>query len=88
MDILDYSINKVSSINSPLLVIHGTEDSTIRFAHGVALYERCRNPLTPLWIKGAGHDVHAHREYCDRLIYLINVDLAPKTDDFDNFDFQ
>lgn len=72
------SIDKVPKINSPVLVIHGTEDEVIDFSHGVAIYERCPKALEPLWVQGASHnDVELYCQYLDRLKQLITVDLAP-----------
>lgn len=72
------SIDKIPKINSPVLVIHGTEDEVIDFSHGVAIYERCPKALEPLWVQGASHnDVELYCQYLDRLKHLITVDLAP-----------
>lgn len=43
------SIDKVSKITSPVLVIHGTEDEVIDFSHGLSIYEKCSKPVEPLW---------------------------------------
>ena len=50
------SIDKVSKVSSPVLVIHGTEDEVIDFSHGLAIYERCPRAVEPLWVEGAGHN--------------------------------
>uniref|UniRef100_A0A671MJC0 Alpha/beta hydrolase domain-containing protein 17C n=1 Tax=Sinocyclocheilus anshuiensis TaxID=1608454 RepID=A0A671MJC0_9TELE len=51
-----FSIDKVSKVASPVLVIHGTEDEVIDFSHGLAIYERCPRAVEPLWVEGAGHN--------------------------------
>lgn len=45
------SIDKVSEVNSPVLVIHGTHDEVIDFSHGVAIYEKCPKAVPPLWVE-------------------------------------
>lgn len=73
------SYSKVPRIDSPVLVIHGTEDEVIDFTHGLAIYERCPRVLPPLWIEGAGHnDIELYSQYLDRLQRLVNVDLTPR----------
>ena len=58
------SIEKVSRIPSPVLIIHGTEDEVIDFSHGLALYERCPSAVEPLWVEGAGHnDIELYSHY-------------------------
>ena len=47
-----FSIEKISKVTSPVLVIHGTEDEVIEFSHGLAMYERCVRPVEPLWVEG------------------------------------
>lgn len=45
------SIDKVSKVTSPVLVIHGTEDEVIDFSHGLAIFERCPRAVEPLWVE-------------------------------------
>lgn len=71
------SIEKVSKIPSPVLIIHGTEDEVIDFSHGLALFERCPKAVEPLWVEGAGHnDIELYSQYLERLRRFINQDLA------------
>lgn len=71
------SIDKVSKITSPVLVIHGTEDEVIDFSHGLAIHERCPRAVEPLWVEGAGHnDVELYGQYLERLKQFISVELA------------
>lgn len=71
------SIDKISKVTSPVLVIHGTEDEVIDFSHGVALYERCQRPVEPLWVEGAGHnDVELYGQYLERLKQFVAHELA------------
>lgn len=48
---LYFSIDKVSKVTSPVLVIHGTEDEVIDFSHGLAIFERCPKAVEPLWVE-------------------------------------
>ncbi len=70
------SIDKVSKVTSPVLVIHGTEDEVIDFSHGLAIYERCPRTVEPLWVEGAGHnDVELYGQYLERLKQFITQEL-------------
>ena len=73
---LSSSIEKVSKIPSPVLIIHGTEDEVIDFSHGLALFERCPKAVEPLWVEGAGHnDIELYAQYLERLKQFITVEL-------------
>lgn len=70
------SIDKISGVLAPVLVIHGTDDDVVDMSHGVALYERCPRPVRPLWVEGAGHgDVEFFGEYIERLERFVAVEL-------------
>lgn len=72
-----FSIDKVSKVASPVLVIHGTEDEVIDFSHGLAIYERCPRAVEPLWVEGAGHnDIELYAQYLERLKQFITFELA------------
>lgn len=74
---LFWSIDKISKVTSPVLVIHGTEDEVIDFSHGLALYERCQRPVEPLWVEGAGHnDVELYGQYLERLKQFVAHELV------------
>lgn len=45
------SIDKVSKVHSPVLVIHGTDDEVIDFSHGISIYEKCPKAVEPLWVE-------------------------------------
>ena len=48
---------KISQINLPTLVIHGTDDPALPYAHGIALANKIPNStLVPL--RGTGHELH------------------------------
>lgn len=70
------SIDKISKVMSPVLVIHGTEDEVIDFSHGLAMYERCPRAVEPLWVEGAGHnDIELYAQYLERLKQFISHEL-------------
>ena len=60
------SIDKVSKVTSPVLVIHGTEDEVIDFSHGMAIHDKCPKAVEPLWVEvkkvnlltGEGRGIH------------------------------
>ncbi|XP_019715530.1 alpha/beta hydrolase domain-containing protein 17C [Hippocampus comes] len=71
------SIDKVSKMASPVLVIHGTEDEVIDFSHGLAMYERCPRAVEPLWVEGAGHnDIELYAQYLERLKQFVSFELS------------
>lgn len=73
------SINRVPLIESPVLVMHGTEDEVVDIRHGLAIFHKCLHTLEPLWIEGAGHnDLELYSAYLHRLNKLVNHDL-PRT---------
>ncbi|KAH9283930.1 Alpha/beta hydrolase domain-containing protein 17C [Echinococcus granulosus] len=70
------SIDKVEHIQSPTLVIHGTDDHVIGLHHGKELYARLPNPLEPLWVDGADHNnIELFHEYTIRLEKFFQVDM-------------
>ncbi|XP_032805815.1 alpha/beta hydrolase domain-containing protein 17B-like isoform X1 [Petromyzon marinus] len=74
------SIDKISQVSSPVLVIHGTEDEVIDFSHGLAMYERCQRAVEPLWVEGAGHnDVELYGQYLERLKRFVTQELPQRS---------
>ncbi|KAM3181507.1 hypothetical protein ACTXT7_014231 [Hymenolepis weldensis] len=70
------SIDKVENIQSPTLVIHGTDDHVIGVHHGKELFARLPNPLDPLWVEGADHNnIELFHEYTIRLEKFFQVDM-------------
>lgn len=66
-------MNRISSL---VLVIHGTEDEVIDFAHGLAIHQNCQKTVDPLWVEGAGHnDIEIYSQYIDRLKRFINDEI-------------
>ncbi|XP_068643473.1 uncharacterized protein [Aristolochia californica] len=49
------NIDKISHVNCPVLVIHGTADEVVDCSHGKQLWEHCKEKYEPLWIKGGNH---------------------------------
>jgi fermentation-respiration switch protein FrsA (DUF1100 family) len=46
----------IGSVQSPVLVIHGTRDQLISPAHGRTLFALAPEPKQSLWVDGAGHN--------------------------------
>ena len=75
--LLFFSIEKTKNVQSPVLVIHGTEDEVIDFSHGLAIYEKLPKAVEPLWVEGAGHnDVELYGQYLERLKQFVQYDLV------------
>ncbi|MGB0561435.1 MAG: alpha/beta hydrolase [Spirulinaceae cyanobacterium] len=51
-----YNQAKLPKVDSPVLIIHGTEDVTIPFSHGQTLFETALPPKTSYWVEGATHN--------------------------------
>ena len=49
------NIEKIPTLEMPLLVVHGTDDNTVPFAQGKNLFEAAKEPKRFLPIDGAGH---------------------------------
>jgi len=51
------SIARIHLVKSPLLVIHGEQDATVPFKHGVQLYANAGSNIKQnLWVENAGHN--------------------------------
>ncbi len=50
------SIERVASVEAPLLIVHGEQDSLVPFEHGRRLYEAANEPKEFYPIPGAGHN--------------------------------
>ncbi|GCC34592.1 alpha/beta hydrolase domain-containing protein 17C [Chiloscyllium punctatum] len=71
------SIDKITKVSSPVLVIHGTADEVIDFSHGLAMYEQCPRAVEPLWVEGAGHnDIELYAQYVERLKQFIDHEIS------------
>jgi fermentation-respiration switch protein FrsA (DUF1100 family) len=49
------NIGKVAALRCPVLVIHGTADSTVPFWHGQRLYDAITAPKSKLFVEGGPH---------------------------------
>lgn len=49
------NVRHVRQVHSPVLVIHGTADEVIPFAHGRRLFDAAPEPKQSLWVEGAHH---------------------------------
>ena len=64
------SINKMGKVKSPVLFIHGTNDTLIPFWHGQKLFEAANEPKTFYAVENAGHnDLHeiAGKKYFEEI---------------------
>ncbi|NJL00046.1 MAG: alpha/beta hydrolase [Spirulinaceae cyanobacterium RM2_2_10] len=48
--------DKLAQVTAPVLIIHGTEDTTIPLRHGEQLFAAAPEPKQALWVEGAGHN--------------------------------
>ncbi|MGL4320873.1 MAG: alpha/beta hydrolase [Paracoccaceae bacterium] len=50
------SIDHITSVTTPLLILHGTADRVIPYAQGQRLFAAANEPKTLVPLQGAGHD--------------------------------
>jgi fermentation-respiration switch protein FrsA (DUF1100 family) len=70
------NLTKIVSIEIPLLIIHGTRDPTVPFAHGERLFRAASDPKRFLAVNGAGHtdsSLVASEDYWDAWRDLLSV---------------
>ncbi|CAA7395917.1 unnamed protein product [Spirodela intermedia] len=73
------NIDKIPSVNCPVLVIHGTSDEVVNWSHGKQLWELCKQKYDPLWLKGGRHcDLEHFPEYIRHLKkFIAAVEKSP-----------
>lgn len=47
---------RIGDVTAPVLIIHGTDDSIVPFAHAKRLLARAPQPRSFFWVEGAGHN--------------------------------
>ena len=71
-----FSIEMIEQVEAPVLFMHGSRDRVVPISHAKKLFEKCSNPVNPLWIDGGGHDdLFTFESYVTRLKRFINHDL-------------
>ncbi|MEQ9550896.1 MAG: alpha/beta hydrolase [Coleofasciculus sp. G3-WIS-01] len=50
------NLDKITQVNCPVLVIHGTADGTIPLSHGKRLFAAAPEPKRSFWVEGASHN--------------------------------
>ena len=75
---------RMKGVRAPVLVIHGTRDEVVPFAHGERLLAAAPGPKRGFWVEGAGHndllDVAGDR-YWDALRGFVETIERRETDD-------
>ncbi|KAL6007553.1 hypothetical protein ACLOJK_033051 [Asimina triloba] len=67
------NIDKITLIESLVLVIHGTADEVVDFSHGKLLWELSKEKYEPLWLNGGGHcDLEIYPEYIKHLKKFVS----------------
>ncbi|KAJ9564084.1 hypothetical protein OSB04_000050 [Centaurea solstitialis] len=68
------NIDKITLVQCPVLVIHGTADDVVDCSHGKELWELCVEKYEPLWVKGGNHcDLELYPEYIRHLKKFISA---------------
>lgn len=76
------SIDKISKIHVPILVLHGTKDRTVPFKLGRRLYEASNNPKEFYQIQEADHNdtyIVGGQAYFDKLLQFVKQTLQSKS---------
>ncbi|GAA0162004.1 serine protease [Lithospermum erythrorhizon] len=73
------NVDKITLVNCPALLIHGTADDVVDFSHGKQLWELCKEKYEPLWIKGGNHcNLELFPEYIKHLKkFIATVERPP-----------
>ncbi len=73
------NLTKIDNLNSPLLVIHGTQDRVVPFSMGEAIFNRAKTEKKFIKIEGAGHndlqDSYS-KEYWIPILKFMNDDVT------------
>ncbi len=70
------SIDKIASIDAPVLVLHSQDDPIVPFWHGEALYEKARQPKVKRWFEDAGHAGITHDKFFWPVLDSFVTDLS------------
>lgn len=71
-DLFD-NAGKISHVDCPVFVLHGSKDSVVPLSHGEELWSRAPNAVRPWWVDGCNHnDVHSHADYALRLAEFLD----------------
>lgn len=76
------NVKKITKINCPLLVIHGTRDKIIPFWQGRSLYNRATVPKMHYWVEGADHNdvlIVSGKEYMQTINRFVQFVAPPQT---------
>lgn len=50
------NLGRITAVNCPVLIMHGTHDTVLPLRHGEQLYRRARPPKMKFWVPGADHN--------------------------------
>uniref|UniRef100_A0A0D6QZN4 Serine aminopeptidase S33 domain-containing protein n=1 Tax=Araucaria cunninghamii TaxID=56994 RepID=A0A0D6QZN4_ARACU len=73
------NIDKISLVNCPVLIMHGTSDEVVDCSHGKQLWDLCKEKYEPLWLKGGSHcNLELYPEYIRHLRkFIATVEKSP-----------
>ncbi|CAB04043.2 Serine aminopeptidase S33 domain-containing protein [Caenorhabditis elegans] len=66
------SFDKINNIDTRVLICHGDVDEVIPLSHGLALYEKLKNPVPPLIVHGANHHTILSGKYIHVFTRIAN----------------
>jgi fermentation-respiration switch protein FrsA (DUF1100 family) len=77
------NIDLIDKVVCPTYIIHGTKDEIVPVSHGEELYRKLRNPYSPYFVDGGGHnnlEVFRRQEFFHRLYdFLLYLEKTPPT---------
>ncbi|CAB3411497.1 unnamed protein product [Caenorhabditis bovis] len=76
------SYDKIGSIDAKVLICHGDMDEVVPLSHGLALYEKLKNPVPPSVVHGANHHTvlsGRHSQTFSRILRFLKNETDVKT---------
>lgn len=66
------SLSRIKSINTSLLILHGTQDKTVPYSEGIILFNKAKEPKEMVSFAGYNHHnvIHA-KEFYQQVIHFI-----------------
>jgi fermentation-respiration switch protein FrsA (DUF1100 family) len=81
------NIDKITGVQCPTYVVHGTRDEIVPIWHGQELHRLSPAPYHPYWVEGGQHndlEVIAHTLFFQRLQdFLAYLDATPPSEELE-----
>jgi len=71
------SMSRIHTIHMPLLALHGTNDTIVPYAQGIALFEKANQPKQWIELPGQGHGDLWQPDFLSTVTAFINLHCKP-----------